>query len=281
MLALGCLVGARAQEVDSIEVLRPVTAAYTAGFGSSHLADTYLSPIKYDGWATSLRYERLQAMRFNPERWVMQLSASVDLERAMNPVRNATMWYAGLNLSWAMMRRWRVAPGLSLAAGGEIAGEAGCLYLARNGNNPASAKAALTVGATGMAAYSMRLGRLPVTFAWQPSLPLAGAFFSPDYGELYYEIYLGNHSGLVHFAWPGSYFKLNNAITADFHFGATSLRLGYRGEIASTKVNHIVSHHYTHCFIVGVSGEWFSLNPRRPLSRRAKVVSALFNNAHR
>lgn len=265
-------------ESDSITVVRPVTAAYTVEVGTSRIADTYLSPIKYSGWGASLRYERLQAMKFNPEHWIMQLSVSANVERAQNRVGNATMWYCGLDFNWSMMRRYRPTAGLMLAAGGRIEAEVGCLYLARNGNNPASAKAAVTLGITGIAAYSMNIGRLPVTFAWQPAMPFIGTFFSPDYGELYYEIYLGDHGGLAHLATPDKYFKLDNIVTADLHFGATSLRLGYHGSIISTKVNHIVSNHFTHCAVIGVSGEWISLNPRKPLSKRAKVISALFNN---
>lgn len=276
LTALLCGVNASAE--DEPEVIRPVTAAYTIEGGTSHIADTYLSPIKYSGWTTSLRYERMQAMKFSPDRWVMQLATSVSLQRALNYVRNSTLWYAGVDFSWGMMRRWQVTSGLTLAIGGEAAADLGCLYSPRNGNNPVSAKAAVTIGATGYAAYNMKIGRLPVTLCWQPSLPVTGVFFSPDYGELYYEIYLGDHDNLVHCAWWGNYFRLDNALTADLHFGATSLRIGYRGMILSTKVNNLVSHHFTHSAVVGVSGEWLSLNPRRRMSPKARIVNALFQN---
>ncbi|MDE5687243.1 MAG: DUF3316 domain-containing protein [Paramuribaculum sp.] len=272
------LFGVNASAEDEPEVLRPVTAAYTIEGGTSHIADTYLSPIKYSGWTTSLRYERMQAMKFSPDRWVMQLAASVSLQRALNYVGNSTMWYAGVDFSWGMMRRWQVTPGLTLAIGGEAAADLGGLYAMRNGNNPVSAKAAVTIGATGYAAYNMKIGRLPVTLCWQPSLPVTGVFFSPDYGELYYEIYLGDHDNLVHCAWWGNYFRLDNALTADLHFGATSLRVGYRGMILSTKVNNLVSRHFTHSAVIGVSGEWLSLNPRRRMSPKARIVNALFQN---
>lgn len=56
-----------AEPTDTITILRPVTSAYTFGAGSSHLADTYLSPLKYTGWHVDFHYERMQAMKFNPE----------------------------------------------------------------------------------------------------------------------------------------------------------------------------------------------------------------------
>lgn len=276
LAALLCCGHASAE--DEPEILRPVTAAYTIEGGTTHIADTYLSPIKYSGWNSSLRYERMQAMKFSPDRWVMRLATSVSVQRALNYAGNSAMWYAGVDFSWGMMRRWQVVPGLTLAIGGEAAADLGALYSTRNGNNPVSAKAAVTIGATGYAAYNMKIGRLPVTFCWQPSLPVVGAFFSPDYGELYYEIYLGDHNGLAHCAWWGNYFRLDNALTADLHFGATSLRLGYRGSVLSTKVNHLVSRHFTHSAVIGVSGEWLSLNPRKGMSPKARIVNALFHN---
>lgn len=262
---------------DAGEVLRPVAAAYTVEAGSAHLADTYLTPLKYSGQSFALGYERMQAMKFDPERWAMRLNFRVELDHTENPARNATMWYGGIDFSWGMLRRWRdVAPGLAVGAGGSAQLVAGCLYNARNGNNPASARGAVTVNLTGYIAWHTALGRLPVTLRYQPSLPVVGAFFSPDYGELYYEIYLGNRSGLVHCAWWGDYLAMENLLTADLQFGTTALRLGYRNNILSTKANNIVSRQISHCAVVGVSGEWISISSRRGLSTRARIISAIY-----
>lgn len=257
---------------------RPVTAGYTLEVGSSHISDTYLTPLKYKGLSFGLGYERLQAMKFSPDKWVMQLTGRLGVNRAENPAKNATMWDLELGLSWGMMRRWRIEnlTGLQLYGGGATLLDLGALYLARNGNNPVSAKAAWTVGLSGMAVYNFKISRLPVCLRYQAVLPVTGAFFSPDYGELYYEIYLGNHSGLAHAAWWGNYFRLNNLLTADLRLGSTNLRLGYRANILSTKVNNIVSREITHSFVVGVSGEWLSLPRSGSLSPKAKIISAMY-----
>lgn len=271
--------GAKASEhTDSIAVqtLRPVYSSYTLQAGSGHLADTYLSPVKYSGWDVAIGYERVQAMKFSPERWVMQMQLGVNASCSQNPAKNTDLWYASIDFSWGMMRRWKLPAGFSAGVGGSASLSLGCLYLNRNGNNPASAKAALTLNATGYAAWNGHLWSLPVTLRYQPTLPVIGAFFAPDYGELYYEIYLGNHSGLAHCAWWGNYFRLDNTITADLHFGSTSLRLGYSANFHSTKVNHIVTNITTHRAIIGVSGEWISLNPRKPLSPRTRTISATY-----
>ncbi|MCM1521739.1 MAG: DUF3316 domain-containing protein [Muribaculaceae bacterium] len=241
---------------------RPVTESWMLGAGTSHMADTYLTPLRYTGWHTSVAYSRMQAARFGSGRWNLMLDISLSLDRAKNPAGNATMWGAILRGEWGVARRWSITsiPGLTLGAGGTLALEGGALYNNRNGNNPVAAKGAATLNITGLAAWHTRLGRLPVTLLYRPSLPVAGAFFSPDYGELYYEIYLGNHSGLVHAAWPGSYFCLDNLLTADLRlWSGTSLRLGYSNRVFSSKANNIVTRLTTHAFVLGITGDFLSL----------------------
>lgn len=268
-----------AQPCDTVaeaNPLRPVMAAYMLEEGGASLTDTYLTPLTYDGWNVALRYERMQAMKFNPERWVMRLTAGLEVDRTENPARNATMWYWGIDLSWGMMHRWTLPYGITVAGGGSTSLDMGCLYNSRNGNNPASAKAAWTVNLTGYASWNFNLWKLPVTLRYQPTIPVTGVFFSPDYGELYYEIYLGNHSGLAHAAWWGNYFMMENLLTADMHFGNTSLRVGYRGRILSTCVNDITTRMITNSFVLGVSGEWISVSPRKGINPDARIISSLY-----
>lgn len=260
------------------EPLRPVLSAYSVEAGTAHLADTYLTPLRYSGLHTGFFYERMQAMKAAPDRWVMQLDGRLDVDRTENnPARNATMWNFELDLRWCAMRRWAMpVKGLTLAVGPGVNLRGGALYLSRNSNNPASAKGALTFDARGMASYSMRIGRLPVTFRYEAQLPVIGAFFAPDYGQLYYEIWLGERSGLCHAAWCGSYFALDNLLTADLRFGGTTLRLGYHNHIVSTKAEDIVSRRVTHSFTIGIATEWLSLSSRCRHNPDARIVSPLY-----
>lgn len=249
---------AHAQTRES--VVRPVTASYMAVGGTSHLADTYLTPLRYSGWHAAIAYSRMQAPRLLPDLLTMTLDVSLSLDRAGNPARNAIIWGTMLRAEWGMMARHTLPQSLTVALGASLAAEGGVLYSARNGNNPASAKGAATLNLTALAAWHTRLARTPLTLLWHPSMPLVGAFFSPDYGELYYEIYLGNRSGLVHAAWPGSYFSLDNLVAADLRIGTgTSLRIGYSGRISSTKASGIVTRTATHALVIGVSGDWITL----------------------
>lgn len=274
VLIIAAATSARADNPD--EIVRPVFSAYTLEIGAARVADTYLTPLKYSGQHFGLDYQRWQAMKFNPERWVMQLDTRLGLNHTVNPAGNATMWDLMLEFRWGMMHRWRLPSGFSIGAGGSAMLSGGALYLGRNGNNPVSAKAAFTFNATGYVAWNGTLFHRPLTLRYQPTLPVVGAFFSPDYGELYYEIYLGNHSGLAHCAWWGNYFMLDNLLTADLSLGATSVRLGYSGRIFSSKVNHIVTNIFTHALVVGISGEWLSINPRKGVSPAARIISATY-----
>lgn len=264
---------ARTQAPDST-LLRPVLAAYTIEAGSAHIADTYLTPLRYSGWSASLRYSRMQATRFNPRDWVIRMDFTADISRTLNPVRNATMWYWGLDFTAALMRRVWQNGRFSAMAGPDIDLTIGALYSPRNGNNPVAAKAALTIGIAGQLNYNGRIGRMPFTIFWQPAIPVTGAFFSPDYGQLYYEIYLGERSGLAHAAWWGNHFRIDNLIAADLHLGNTSLRIGYRFDYLSQSASHITSRTITHAAVIGITGEWLSVNPRRSAAA-AHIISPL------
>ncbi|MCM1293303.1 MAG: DUF3316 domain-containing protein [Bacteroides sp.] len=269
-------VNAIAQDTITSTIERPVYSSYMVKVGSNHLADTYLSPIKYQGWTTGFSYERLQAMKFNPIDWTMRLQLSLDISRTINTAGNVAMWNAVIAAQWAMYRRWKLPYGLSAGVGPGVQLQAGALYLDRNGNNPVSAKASFTFDAAGYLAWNTKLLSKNITFRYEATLPVVGAFFSPDYGELYYEIYLGNHSGLAHCAWWGNYRRIDHQLTADIHFGATTLRLGYSGSLFSSKVNDIVTHQFSHSAVIGISTEWISLNPTKKLSSEATIISATY-----
>lgn len=280
LILIACLIAAATTMPASAQTcLRPVTSAYSIEAGSAHLSDTYLTPLHYTGWRVAFDYERFQAMRFAPKEWIMRLNINAGYDETHNPARNATMRSVDIRGSWSMMRRLTIdgAEGLRIAAGGETTLEPGVAYLSRNGNNPVSVKAAWTVGLTAMVTYNMTVGRVPVTLRYQPSLPLLGAFFSPDYGELYYEISLGNRAGLAHCAWPGNRFVMDNLVTADLRLGATALRIGYSGRILSGKVNNIVTREFTHCVTVGVAMEWLPLNRSGRLpDADTEIISAYY-----
>lgn len=241
---------------------RPVRSAWMVEAGSSHLLDSYLSPLKYTGWHTSLSYERTQAMKFYPQRWSQQLNLGAEINRGENPSGNASQIYGNLHAAWSMSYLWSLPYGLSATTGGEVQGNLGGVYSARNGNNPASAIADIDLGFVGSLQWQTKLKNTPLRLRWQTSIPLIGTFFSPEYDELYYEIYLGNRHGLVHCGWPGNMFRWDNLVTSDIVFGNTTLRLGFRSRIYSTEVNHITTRNFSYSFVLGIVTDWLSVAPR-------------------
>ena len=71
-------------QVDTSDIVRPVASAWEIGVGHTSIADTYLSPLQYDGMGIDLRYERRRAMSFNPDKWTMVFDASVGVDTIVN-----------------------------------------------------------------------------------------------------------------------------------------------------------------------------------------------------
>ncbi len=250
--------------VSAQEPVRPVASAWMAEAGTSHIADTYLSPLKYQGEHYSLTYSRLQAMRRTT--LVQGWEVSIAFDRTT---------ISGLTLdgSWRMMRRWYLPQGFQLGIGGYAGLQAGALYKNGNGNNPAQAVASINIGPEGFAQWAGKIKKLPLAVRWQVSSPLLGAFFCPDYGELYYEIGMGNHSDLAHFAWPGNYRRVRSLLSVDLNFGNHTLRLGYRADAFSSKANNIISRRISHAAVIGVVCDFVNVNPRK---EDAKIVTAYY-----
>ena len=179
--ALVAMAATAQTDTENVEIVRPVASAYTLEVGSSHITDTYLSPLKYNGLSAAVGYERSQAMKFCPEKWGMQLRRTAGMDYTDNPAKNVNIWGFGLASTWGMMRKFRNVwqEGLHIYAGGSTSLNLGALYSTRNGNNPVSAKASWTVNATAMAVYSLKIKSLPVTLRYHhtpPGLPRHSAF---------------------------------------------------------------------------------------------------------
>lgn len=259
------------------QIIRPVISVYSLEVGSGHITDTYLSPLHYSGKGFALNYERLQAMKFDPERWTMRLNGRLGFEYTENTVRNASIWDLDIEFRWGMMRRLKLDKGWEAGIGGSTNINGGLFYNGRNSNNPVAAQAAWNINLSAQAVWHTSLLRKDVTFRYLVESPLTGIFFCPEYDELYYEIWLGNHSGLVHGAWPGNYFRLDNLLTADIRLGSTILRLGYNCRILSSKANEIVTRRITHTAVIGIASEWISLSAKGTKDLdKARVISALY-----
>lgn len=266
-----------AQTDDTEQVIRPVASVFMADVGHASILDSYLTPITYSGINLGLSYSATQATGFAPEHWVRQLSFAADYSSVDNSVGNNDMQALSVEAQWSIMRRWKDIwkPQLQLMVGGMTRLRGGGIYNAANSNNVVSVKAHWCVGAVGLVVYNTHIGRLPLTLSYQATLPVAGVFFSPEYDESYYEMYLGNHSGLAHFGWWRNRFDMTNLLVADMHFGSTFLRLGYRNRIERSWVSNLNTHITTHSLVIGIGGDFLSM-PRKGLSPQSKTISSMY-----
>lgn len=232
-----CLLGA----VTALTGLTPVYGADTevpsrfsigAGVGAMRSLETYLSPVTYSGTSYGVGIWQELPFTGHPQTWRMRFGGEADIATMLNPRGNARKYDIGVNVGWGAERMWCLSPGaktgvLWLGAGADGVIEGGCGYLPRNGNNPVAARVRVGIDLSGSAEWHIKLGRLPLTIGDRLSVPTLGVFFSPQYGESYYEIYLGNHSGLVHCGWWGNTGGVRNHLTLSLHPGRWGVRLGW------------------------------------------------------
>ena len=228
-----------------------ITNTFSLSAGKAMRADTYLTPMHYNGWVSGFGYEHVRGLKRHPLLWT--LNTGLLFDRTQNPVGNAEMLGLQLNARWSMAYRWELNKVFEVGAGGSTWLNAGVLYLSRNGNNPAAANASWTVGATAYATACFKLGKMPVRALYTADLPLVGAMFAPDYGQLYYEIYMGENKGLFTAAYWGKYLRFNQRLSFDLKIGRKWMRLGYEFDIVSTKVRGIVTRRMNNMFVLGLT----------------------------
>jgi len=279
LMALLCALPAWAGDDGDADVppLRPTLSMFTVGVGHASTYDSYVSPLNHGGLGLSMGYEAMRATRFNPQHWLWQLAVGAEYDYTGNPAGNRHLHLLAGNFTFDMQHRWRDVgmQRLDLAVGPMMQLRGGVIYNPANSNNVVSVLARGSVGVTGMATYNTRCWRLPVTLRYQLQLPVLGVFFSPEYDESYYEIYLGNTRNLAHVGWWGNRLDMNHYLGADVHLGSTIVRVGYQCQFERSHVSNLHVHNVTHSLVVGIGGEFIGLG-RKPRLADRDIVSPLY-----
>ncbi len=243
------------QDKLAIPINKSVNQSTLFGIGSMLITDTYLSPLEYSGISLSLLHERLNSSSLLNNKLVFQQQFFLQASSTNNPIGNAKTYFGNLDYQlngfypFIRQNSFRLYGGV----GADFA--LGGIYNIRNGNNPAQLKTSINLNAALLAFYQWKL----LTLRWQVSSPLIGAFFSPEYGHSYYEIFvLGNDKGTIHFGSPANQRGLRNYITADYPLGKVTLRAGYLRNYYRTNVNNLITSISSHQFVIGLVFE--SLN---------------------
>lgn len=238
------------QAQDSI--YKPTNRATMLGIGGSKLVDTYLSPLMYNGLSMSVLHDRIAPTRFMQQKLVLQQQFQLQTAWSKNPSGTASTLLGEISYNANALYPILENRPLHILAGGGLDASLGGLYNSRNSNNPASLKTSINLQISVMAVYNWNR----CTFRWQLGAPFLGVFFSPHYGQSYYEIFsLDNTSDVVKLASLHNFLAWKNYFTVDVHLKKITFRIGYLGDYGKTKVNNLETKINTHQFMIGLATE--------------------------
>ena len=240
------------EESNKNYVSRPVTGRYVFEAGSKSLLATYLSPLTYHGTSLGVSGFWSKALPFNARHMIMHFDANAGIDNLWNPAGTAKIMGMNAAFKWGMSWRSEIPGSIQFTAGGTVDLDGAAYYLIRNGNNPVQGMASAAISARVSLSRPFKIGALDFILCDAASLPSASMFFSPGYGETYYEIYLGNRSGLIHPGWWGNNFRIDNLLSVTFDFGRTAAMIGYRFKADTQWANNLNTQIFTHSFVIGI-----------------------------
>ncbi len=262
-----CSISLYAQE----SVLKSTNQATLLGMGKAFLTDTYLSPLEYSGLTMSLLHDRISPTKHFDEKLLLQQQFQIQLAFAKNPSASASEYFGEISYNVNGLYPFFKNEKFSFLGGGGLDASLGGIYNVRNSNNPGSLKTSVNLDLSAMASYNWR----GATFRWQVTTPFLGLFFSPAYGQSYYEIFsLGNGKGTVRFASFQNQLALRNYFTVDIPLNNLTIRTGYLCDFYRTDVSDITTKIVSHQFMVGLAVE--SLNFGGSKARNSKQIKSSY-----
>lgn len=229
-----------------------VERTYLLGMGKNHVYDSYLSPLDYAG--STLGFTRIgeRTMQRGQGRWSQMTYFDLNASQLHNPVGNATTWDGELQFNYGQHYHLMAQPKWNVALGGLLGAHLGGTYNTRNGNNPGQLHMALDLAVSAVAARQFALWKKRWTWRTQCDIPVMGTFFTPNYGQSYYEIFtLGHAHENIVFSHPFNAPSLRLLSTISIPFGTSSLTLGYKADIRQSTVHHLDRHAWHHTFLIG------------------------------
>ena len=248
------LLGQEQQKSDT----HTASSSFMLSLGKSHLLDTYLTQSNYEGLHLSLLHEFMNFTDKHTQKWAYQCLSGVEFSTTQTIFQQGRYWQGAIDFNATTYRLFSPARNLHIGVGPSLGMEAGFIYNLRGGNNPATAKLSVHAGAGAMISYQcLKWKKLPLYFRYQAIVPAVSAFFSPHFGQSYYEIFtLGNRKGTCIIGSFHNRFDLDQLFTVDMSLGRGYLRLGYSGKMHLTNVHHIKTRIISHSFLIGYTREF-------------------------
>ena len=265
ILLLALLSPALHAQIDTVaQAPRSVNEATMISLGSRYVKNTYLSDVGYDGVGIGVTNER---MRLIGDRWSQRRTFRINLASIRNPAGTSSGYAAFIDYSYSLHRRLETSvDGLRLLVGGTGRYLLGTAYRSQGGNNPAALHVEGDLRLSAAILYSFDLGRrrYPITVRWQADLPLVGVFFSPHYGQSYYEIFtLGHRAGTLRLGSLHNRFALRSLLTADVPVGPWTMRIGYEADVYQSHTNGIRTHYFGSSMLIGMAKEFIPFSGKR------------------
>ena len=261
---LFCSAAAVSAQTDTVPRHRLTSHAWTVGVGRTNRLDTYLSPLEYAGPELHVVRETMRPTRWLGGRLTTQTLVTGGVAYTHSPTDDGKAWSAQVDACLGYHYNWTPVPGLRLMAGAQLAGGLGGQYHTRNGNNPAQARLDVALNASVAAVYRFLLMRKWFTARLQLDAPVAGAMFTPNYGQSYYEIFsLGHYDRNVRATHPFNAPTARLLAALRIPVAGATLSLGYLGDVRQADVAHLKRHLWNHQFMIGYERTLRLLRPRR------------------
>ncbi len=230
------------------------------GLGYSNVYDTYLSPQEYKGMEARILRESMKKTHMLDGGLNRQTLFHASLSYTKNKADNNHTISALASWNYGYLYNLPLGSKLKVLAGGLGNISGGFTYNLRNGNNPASLRASLSLDASAMVLYDLQVGNMTIPLRYQLSFPLLGLRFSPHYGQSYYEIFCQDDAkGTIKLTTPVSVPSTMHLLTADIPFKKFTLRCAYMMDLEQSSLSGIRTHHYSHTLMVGVIKQFLRL----------------------
>ncbi|MDR1526111.1 MAG: DUF3316 domain-containing protein [Dysgonamonadaceae bacterium] len=246
--------------------------SFLIGGGTTSTYDSYLSPLKYSGMNIGLLGERMKT----PRRWKGRIATqhffNLELADTKNPSGSAQSYVGSLEYDYGLYYRLNPVRNIQLYTGLQGNLSAGVIYNLRNTNNPANAKVGANLNLSAMAIYAFQIKRQPIRLRYQMNVPVVGALFSPEFGQSYYEIGLGDESQLIYPAAWHNRLTIRNILSVEIPLKACTLRITGMNRLYQTHLNDLKTQILSNAVYVGISKYFHTVSGKQTDKNKYRYV---------
>ncbi|NDV64153.1 DUF3316 domain-containing protein [Bacteroides sp. 224] len=251
-------------QADSLSASYYFTRTMMYGVGLANVYDTYLSPQEYKGIDFRLSRENMRMSKKFDGNVSIQNFFLANIAYTHNQADNNNTISGLFNWNYGMHYNFRVTNNFKILLGGLGDFNGGFVYNLHNSNNPTSIRAYINLDVSGMLVWDLKIKNRPFTLRYQANAPFVGVFFSPNYGQSYYEILtLGNYSGVFKLTSFHKQLSIRQMLSVDIPIRYAKIRFTYLWDMQQSKVNNLQTHTYGHVFMVGAVKEFYRIKRKR------------------